>query len=392
MLRRRACVISAAIGWWVGPSAAARADAGSGPTSAARGHAHERPLPAELARQRLAWLDAGEAALAAGDAAAAEAWFDRAAAVAHAADAELALVRCYLQQGQYRRAMAFCAHTAGVHLEAVDAAALYVWLLHAGGQHAFAQQQLAAALQRFPGHALLTAVAREAGRDWPRLDDAVRHTPARFAPFAHGDPVPEDAAVAGSATLWSDGLQALLPRSMLVGSGRVWLRNGLGRTVAVAADDLAPLPTLPALARVRLREPLPVAAAARPAAVEPFAGRPGYTFDYSPDEHDAGAAWPRLRTGFLGRPAGPAGWRRLGLAVPPGPRGGPVLDDAGRLAGIALDGGRWLGAPALAAQLTDDAAAPPADPTPSVAADRVAPDQAYEHGLLHALQVIVRRA
>ncbi len=49
---------------------------------------------------------------------------------------------------------------------------------------------------------------------------------------------------------------------------------------------------------------------------------------------DAQAAWPALRAGFFGRMAG--GATLLGISAPPGPRGGPVFDARGRLAGVAL--------------------------------------------------------
>ena len=52
----------------------------------------------------------------------------------HAADTEIALVRGHMQAGDYRRALAFGAHTAGAHLDVVGGSLLYVWLLHAGGQ------------------------------------------------------------------------------------------------------------------------------------------------------------------------------------------------------------------------------------------------------------------
>src|SRR5262245_62620692 len=62
-------------------------------------------------------LRTGEAALARGDSAKALEAFERAAAMLHAADAEMSLVRVYMQNGAYRRAAALAAHAAGAHRE-----------------------------------------------------------------------------------------------------------------------------------------------------------------------------------------------------------------------------------------------------------------------------------
>ena len=96
-------------------------------------------------REREALLAQAERELARGDAASAIGVLDRAAMMLHAADTEMALVRAYLQAGEYRRALAFCAHTAGAHRETAEPSALYAWLLHLGGQSAFARRTLAEA-------------------------------------------------------------------------------------------------------------------------------------------------------------------------------------------------------------------------------------------------------
>lgn len=67
---------------------------------------------------------AAQAALQDKDKAAA-ATIERAAMMLHAPDTEMGLVRSYMQAGHYRRALAFCAHTAGVHREASVVAALW---------------------------------------------------------------------------------------------------------------------------------------------------------------------------------------------------------------------------------------------------------------------------
>ena len=113
-----------------------------------------------LMKERAAQLDAAEAALARGDTDAALAGFERAAGMLHAPDTEMGLVRSQMQAGQYRRALAFAAHTAGAHLEAPAASALYAWLLRVGGQEAYARQVLDAAAQRSAGNEVLGATQR----------------------------------------------------------------------------------------------------------------------------------------------------------------------------------------------------------------------------------------
>jgi len=81
---------------------------------------------------------------------------------------------------------------------------------------------------------------------------------------------------------------------------------------------------------LRLAQPLPAAEAA-PSPV--FAGSPVATTEFMACDA-AEVAWPVLRQGFAGR-VPVQGPRALGIELPPGPRGGPVFDRAGRLAGEA---------------------------------------------------------
>ena len=106
-----------------------------------------------------------------------------------------------------------------------------------------------------------------------------------------------------------------------------------------------------------------------------------------------------MSQGFFGTMPRADGPRKLGIGVAASTYGGPVLDAAGRLAGMVLPGpgdepemlpaSRWM------ASLTALGLTPGADPGPaeSVARPRAAmpSDEAYERGLRVALQVIVLR-
>jgi tetratricopeptide (TPR) repeat protein len=333
-------------------------------------------------------LAAGEAALAAGDAAAAQEAFQRAALMAHAADTECSIVRAHMQAGEYRRALAFGAHAALAHRDYPAGTALYAWLLHVGGQGPFAARTLEAALARAPDDIALRDARTQLAQAWPRATASLLAAPLRIAPYAHGKRAPSRAAhVAGSALLVDDGRAAVVPSAALGGANAVWLRNGLGATVAASAamriDSLG-------LTRLDLDTPLSGAVAIQAAAREPFAGSAGCSVGFA-SSAGSEAAWPLLHQGFFGR-TNAAGERLLGIELPVGPRGGAVFDATGRLAGIALAPSVQGDADRLV-PITDLQAALgigwPLASGPSAAAPL---DAVYELALHLSLQVIVESA
>ena len=331
-------------------------------------------------------LDQGEALLAAGDASGAQQDFEKATQLVHAADAELSLVRAYMQAGEYRHALAFCAHAAGAHLEVPGGTILYAWLLNVGGQSRAATATLAQATQRAPDDPVLRQARASLLSPWPTAVGVLREGQWRAAPYAWGTTVPTAARVVGSGVLLASGRAALVPTPLLSEMQRVWLRNGLGQTVEATIEQrLDPVP----LTLLQLAQTLARPSDSRIAVREPFGGSPGYTLEYPPEAGDR-AAWPLLRQGFLGS-VPREGLRPLGIEVPPGgPRGGPVLDAGGRLAGFAIIDAegrdRFLPLAALPAELS--ALVAPAGATSNV---RMPLDEIYERGLRLALQVIVLR-
>lgn len=364
-----------------GPATAGASDERLRALMQARGAAPATPSPERL-REREALLSQGEAALAALDTDRAQALFDRAALILHAADTEMGLVRCYMQAGSYRRALAFGAHTAGAHLDVIGGTALYAWLLHAGGQRAVAGQMLARANERAPLQPLLQSVSAQLGKPWPLAQPELLLPPIRLAPYAQ--PLGR-AAVVATGTVVSGGRSVLASVAALRPGARYWARNGLGHTVALRVaqrwDRLG-------LAELAPASPLPdpeLLAAER----APFPGSVAQAVEFAPDE--AGRpAWPLLTTGFVGAPLDAHGWRRLGVGLPArGLRGGPVLDARGRLAGIALpgpDGDRLLGVTRLPQGRFAPAAAPASAAAPSTAGV----DVVYEQALRSAVQLLRR--
>ncbi|MEK8050054.1 hypothetical protein AACH10_07380 [Ideonella sp. DXS22W] len=370
-------------GWTAGP---ARADDEVPAWSEA---ARQRLLlgPADQAAQarglRQALLDEAEALLRTGETAEARERLERAALMLHAADTESALVRADLQAGEYRRALAFAAHAAGAHQREWPAGmAWYAWLLRAGGQARAAQQVLADALARTPGNPALHETQLRLAEPWPRPGPALDAWLPR--PYALGEAVPDDARCVGTAMLLPDGRGAVAAAAHLRGADRVWLRDGLGRTVAAEADGA---PDDAGVQRLRLRTALP-ATGLETAPRPPYAGSPAYVLEQAPG--DGRPAWPLLQQGFFGalpRSGDTAAPRALSIELPAGPRGSPVFDAEGRWAGLAVTGAdgtdRLIPATRLDGSMKNGAAGVSQKP-------RIAVDELYEAALAATLQVLRR--
>lgn len=354
---------------------------------AARAHGDEAAAAARLP-QRVALLQQAQAELERGDASQSLDDFERAAMMLHAADAELGLIRAAMQDGQYRRALAFCAHTAGEHTDDADGAALYAWLLRVGGQRELAARVLASARANAPGNAVVAAVAAEFDATPPVASGVLLEPLHRMAPWpvdpgSRAGP-PASARFVSNGVLVDDGGAALVPASALgrVPHARVWVRNGLGQAARAEVDRVDAALAAHGLVRVKLDPALSVGASPQRAGRAPFAGSPGFAVQFG---DTSAPAWPMLAQGFLGTLVGDTDVRRLGFAST---SGAAVLDAHGALIGITLastDGpATWLplsaATPARAADATPPARAGLALP---------APDEIYESGLRRALQVLV---
>jgi len=349
--------------------------------------AHDaRNTSPERLKERADLLKTGELALSRRQVDTALADFDRAAMILHAADTEMALVRGYMQGGEYRRALAFGAHTAGAHLDVAGGAALYAWLLHSGGQGEVAQRLISQALGRSAGQPLVASVQQQLQSGQPRAAGALLDLPARLAPYGDARGLPANARVAGSGVLLAPGTQALVPLALMPRSGVVWVRNGLGQLARARLRQR--LPEL-GLALVQLHTALPAADTVWGASNDAFPGSVGHAVEYAAAP-DATPAWPLLRTGFMGAAQGNN--RLLGIDMPPGPRGGPVFDAAGRLLGLARPGqpgqpDQWVTVRQLRKALGKQVAPPP--PTGEVTPTSM--DKIYESSLRLTLQLMTPR-
>lgn len=361
--------------------------------NAARAAAKVTP---ELLQERSDLLKKGEVALAALQLEPALLAFERAANILHAADTEIALVRTYMQYGQYRRALAAGAHTAGAHLDVVGGSALYAWLLHVGAQTAVAQRLLTEAQARMPGNASIEQVRQQLNGGMPLATGDLLNPPTRLAPYGVTQGLPATARVVGSAVLLPGGEQALVPLSLLPKSakrGKLWLRNGLG--LLAEGNVVRRLPAV-GVALVKLSQPLPVPDDFWMADKESFPGSPGYAVEYvanpkaAKTTQDAAPGWPLLRLGFLGGMMTSDSLERLlGIDMPVGPRGGPVFGGAGQLIGVALHGKSGSADQLVTvSQLQEAIGQPLGAPIPKSAPTTATADRIYENGLKVSLQVI----
>ena len=354
--------------------------------------AHERPAAgqpsaAELARRAI--VAEGERALAQGDARAAAELFESAGNMAHEADAELGLVRAMMQAGQYRRALGFASHVAGVHPDEAAGPALYAWLLHLGGQAAAAASTLAGALARLPDDRLLLAVRTLLAMPSPVPPAGLLAPPARFAPASPQSALlPALAKPVASGVVFNEGRTAMTMAGALGSATTAWVRDGLGRVAAARVERSA---HDAAIAALHFDTPLGAPDEAFSLATrDPFSGSPGFAIGYpvAADAAETAPAWPLLRIGFLGAPGAEAGTLALGIAVPPGLRGGPVFDSTGALTGMATGSAGGGYRITLASRLREFAA--PVATTQGLATrPRMAPDEIYERAMPRVVQVLV---
>jgi hypothetical protein len=338
-------------------------------------------------RRRLA--EEGESALARGDTEAAALAFDSAARIVHSADIEMGLVRTYMQAGDYRRALTFASHAAGAHRNVPAGTALYGWLLYIGGQGVAARHYLSDAQAAFPDDEALRQAGAMVAAPQSLPGVALLSPPLRAAPYpVPFSAVPEGARTAGTALLLGDGRLAVAPAATVRGARQLWVRNAMGQTVA--AEWLHGPDT--ALAVLKLASPLPAVPWLSAPPRQPFAGSPSMTVEYVPGS-DGGATWPLLHQGFFGRSLASPDDRVLGIDLASGPRGGPVFDAFGRLAGMSVPGVDGVDRMVSVEALSSAAGLPPlaaADGKAPVArpADRVSVDALYEVGMRLALQVL----
>lgn len=319
----------------------------------------------------------GAASLAGGNAEAAANAFDRAVAMVHAPDAELGLVRSYLQAGHYRQALSYAAHTAGAHSDEPEGVALYVWLLFLGDQQAAAKRILDEAQAPAPADTALTPLRR-------RMTTGAGNV---FAPVAVLPGPDASAVMKGSGVLLADGRRALAPSSAVAGRRALWVRNGLGQTRRAVVDTVF---RREGLALLTLDSSLAPPDGYGGASGKSFPGSLAYYAGYAMTGQP-GAQWPAMQHGFIGMPVNGSQAMSLGMDPGKGGHGGPVFNAEGALAGIALrapNGEHVLLPVGQIGQMLGESVFPVAAPT---GGPRMAIEHVYENAMRVTLQVLATR-
>lgn len=337
---------------------------------------------AASARERL--LETAEVALSRGEVDHAHEQFEQAAAMLHAADAELGIVRAHMQAGRYRQALAFAAHTAGAHPDTPAGAALYAWLLHLGGHKAPADQVVTTAKGRMTEASILADTAASMASD-SAANNEMLLSPARFAPYSPTTPVGLiHYRTVGTGYVLAGAERVITDADLVRDAGGLAVRNGLGRyssaRIEAIHEDLG-------IAVLALPAPLDKAAAWRVPGREPFPGSMAYAVRYPQSVHDQ-PSWPQLHPGFLGSAQSGSSSFALGVDVPGRMLGGPVFDASGRFIGLSRSGRgaapMRVALSALKSRLGVDALG-----QVDVTAENLSSDAIYEQALATTVQLIV---
>ena len=113
-------------------------------------------------------------------------WYDKAAAMGESPEAEIGLVRAYLQAGEFRKAIAFGNLVAAEHPDMTDTAALLAYIEDLEGQTTPALAKLTEELKKHPDDVALNAAEAEillnrmaVTQAIQKLDDWIARNPAQ---------------------------------------------------------------------------------------------------------------------------------------------------------------------------------------------------------------------
>ncbi|HAJ71186.1 MAG TPA: hypothetical protein DCO68_03820, partial [Methylophilaceae bacterium] len=247
----------------------------------------------------------------------------------HSESIETALILTHMQNGEYTHALSAAAHTQAEHVDIADTCLLYAWLLSIGGQTTFANTLLQENFARFPEHqSLKTMQSLLQGGTW----NAAQLPKSEIAKFQPELVNPEKnylhASIIGSATLL-DTTHAVMPYTLL-NTKKIWLRNGLGITVAAGIEKTFPAQNI---ALLKLASPIAIVKPLNQADAPPKLGTLAYIVGYVTTNQADQAYWPILKTDIIGMPNTAQHWK---LHVRQFHSGTPVWNGSGALIGITV--------------------------------------------------------
>jgi hypothetical protein len=311
-------------------------------------------------------LRSAEASLAKLDGATALNLFEKAAAIVHDSDVEVGIVRAHMQAGQFQRALSFCAHASGAHLDEPAPALLYAHLLKISGQTAYAEKLTGEYRTRFGGA-------------------TSKHAPVKLAPYFDAAGLPANAKMFSSGLCLPDGKHVAIPAASLASvKQKFWVRSSYGllsEAVLESVVDKTGLAILKLKRPVTLENVAPLVINAKPA----FPGSVAFGLTF---KQQLPLSWPLLWSVFMGNPIQSDPSRRQ-LDTPdhmPPPMGATVFDQTGAAIGMMAPSKSKLQlVPLNFRELGIEFAK-----TEQLAArQKIAIDQIYQIGYANIVQVIV---
>jgi hypothetical protein len=300
--------------------------------------------------------------------------FEQAAQIVHASEVEVGIVRAHLQAGQFQRALSFCAHASGAHLDEIAPSLLYAHLLACCGQTGYSAKLLAECRVRFGE----TFVKKVTVKLEPYFDAAGLPTKAKM--LGSGLRLPPSSLV----TAPTSELIAV-PAEMLRGGVKsYWIRYGNG-FLSAAAVELAKDPN--GLALLRVKQPL-FKLNDEPLYIADKAAFPGSVTFGVHFKQQLALSWPLLWTSFVGEPSARDSGRRLVDASTAGPTalGATMFDQTGAAIGLLSRSGGSLSKSQFI-PLTELGLSFPSSMLSS-AKPKLASDQVYQIAFQNIVQVI----
>jgi hypothetical protein len=286
-------------------------------------------------------LETARQALASGDAAQAQALYETLTQQGESLEAEIGLVRASAQAGQFRKALALAALTAGEHKDSSEALALLAYLRDRAGYTEQALTELKALRAERPqdpvAAAALATVLIDRGAKVGSTEEAASRNWPR--PSFETIPIENGRALAGGNGVIVDGGSHVLTYSGVLPqrATRFYVRNGLGkvrRAVREPGDERR------SLVRLKITEPYPAEwALPKDQIAAPDGTRFCFAFGYSRSGDPVGD-YPAISPGLVFRvDTGKGGLMQITSVLGPGHIGSPVFDPRGRLVGLSVGTG-----------------------------------------------------
>jgi hypothetical protein len=215
------------------------------------------------------------------DSAAALNLFEQAALIVHSSEVEVGIVRAHMQAGQFQRAISFCAHASGAHLEEAAPTLLYAHLLRLSGQTTHAEKLINDHRVKFGESSLKSAKVRL----FPYFDDLI---------------LPPQSTMLGSGLRLPNNQGVAIPLSMVRGVKNFWVRFGNG---FISKATLEPIHNRDGLAVLRVDQLLKASSSFEPLEIASKPVFPGSVAFVMKFERQLPLNWPSLRPSFIGEPA-----------------------------------------------------------------------------------------